>query len=107
MTLKNASYSCLWLKKGCSAAAWESAWSNLSPAHLMVWVQSASFNRAIGRALLARLRGSLHAHQDPIQSSTIEQPAMCNHRGDLFAVPDVLERVCAQQHQVGALAGVD
>ena len=56
---------------------------------------------------LLPLRGVLDAHQDLIECRTIKKLAVRDNDGDFPSIPDVFERVCAQQHQIGDLAGFD
>ncbi len=48
--------------------------------------------------LLLPLRCGLHFHQDLIECRTIKEPAVGDNDVDFLGVPDVVERVCAQQH---------
>ena len=48
--------------------------------------------------LLLPLRCGLHFHQDLIECGTIKEPAVGNYNVDFLGVPNVVERVGAQQH---------
>jgi hypothetical protein len=56
---------------------------------------------------LLPLRGGFDVHQDLIECRTIKKLAVRDDDADFPSVPDVFERVCAQQHQIGDLAGFD
>jgi hypothetical protein len=48
--------------------------------------------------LLLPLRCGLHFHQDLIECRTIKEPAVGDNDVDFLGVPNVVERVCAEQH---------
>jgi hypothetical protein len=59
------------------------------------------------RISLLLLCGSLHARQDLIECRTIKKPAVRHNHADFPGVPNILERICAQQHQIGDIARFD
>jgi hypothetical protein len=65
------------------------------------------FRFAVKLISLLPLCGGLDVHQYLIECRTIKKPAVRDHDADFPSVPDVFERVCAQQHQIGDLSRFD